>query len=397
MGAREREIRPEWLPRGVRVAGVHCGVKAATQARDLALFVSDGPAVAVGTFTTNRVVAAPVVRTRALVPTDAARAVVVNSGNANACTGEQGMKDAEAMARMTAARIGCAPEQVLVCSTGLIGVPLPMQAIERGIDEAARQLDDSVQSWRDAARAILTTDTTTKVAASGGEGPRVFGLAKGAGMIAPRMATMLAFLFTDARVRDPERLQKVLQAVVSETFNCITVDGHTSTNDTVLLLATGASEQEVDAEALSCGLLTVCTELARQIVADGEGATKLVTVCVEGADSSRDALLAARAIAESLLVKTAIYGCDPNWGRIVSAAGYSGASFQPELVSVRINGVVVYDRGRPVPFDRRALSEAMRQSKEITLQVHLGGGSQRCTFWTCDLTEAYVRFNAEYS
>ncbi len=396
MAVKEREIRPEWLPSGFRVAGVHCGVKVATHAKDLALFVSDGPAVAAGTFTTNLVAAAPVCRTRTLVPAATVRAVVVNSGNANACTGEQGVRDAHAMAEHVAERIGCAPEQVLVCSTGLIGVPLPMEAIARGIRDAAEQLSDSVDAWRDAARAILTTDTTTKVAVSTTT-PRVFGLAKGAGMIAPRMATMLAFLFTDVAVTDPAGLQRVLRGVVSETFNCISVDGHTSTNDSVIMLASGASKQQADPETLSCALMEVCRDLARQIVADGEGATKLVTIEVEGADSYRDARLAARAMADSVLVKTALYGGDPNWGRIVSAAGYSGASFDPQRVTVAINGVVVYERGTPVPFDRSALSEAMRQAKEIQLRLDLGAGEQRCTFWTCDLTEAYVRFNAEYS
>ncbi len=394
-------VDPSFLPTGFRCCGIRCGIKISATARDLALFVSDQNACAAGTFTTNRVVAAPVVLCRERVPAPDIRAVLVNSGNANACTGPAGLEDAATMAHRTAVRLGCRPEQVLVCSTGVIGVRLPLDTVLRGIEQATKELGSTAEHWTNAAHAILTTDTTTKVAArsleAGGKSCRILAIAKGAGMIAPRMATMLAFLFTDAVVDNPVWLAEVLRRTVDRTFNCLSVDGHTSTNDSVLLLANGASRCRPDAETLEQKLGEVCEELARAIAADGEGARHLVVIRVEGAASFEDARAIARAIADSPLVKTAVYGADPNWGRIISAAGYSGAPFDERTTSLWINDTLVYRNGQPAAFDRSELSKQMKAAREVVLRLTVGTGPAGCLFWSCDLTEEYVRFNASYT
>lgn len=389
------------VPDGFLASGVRCGIKVSAASRDVALFVAEKPSPGVGVFTTNRVVAAPVTLTRQRVPSRGIRAVVVNSGNANACTGPAGLSDATRMAAITADLLRCDAEQVLVCSTGIIGVPLPMDRIEQGIRDAHRNLGRDEEHWTAAAHAILTTDTCTKVAfhalPSLDGTCRILGIAKGAGMIAPRMATMLAFLFTDAYIPELSWLDETLRAVADRTFNCLSVDGHTSTNDTVLLLASGASGVTPDPRAFRDGLERVCQELARAIASDGEGAKHLVVIQVEGADSFENARRIARAIADSPLVKTAIYGADPNWGRIVSAAGYAGAPFDQEAVHLWIQDVPVFAGGQPVPFDHAALTKTMQSEHEILIRIRVGDAGASCTFWTCDLTEEYVRFNASYT
>jgi glutamate N-acetyltransferase/amino-acid N-acetyltransferase len=329
-----------------------------------------------------------------------AQAIIVNAGCANACTGEQGASDAYEMASQTAALLGCSSEEVLVASTGVIGVNLPMDQVRSGIAQAvgARTADGGDR----ASLAIMTTDPFPKARAiectlSGGRVFRVGGIAKGSGMIEPRMATMLAFLTTDAEI-EPDLLQRALASAVTLTFNAITVDGECSTNDCVFALASGASGtaiREADFDDFVAALIDVSGFLAREIVRGGEGATKLVAVTVTGAGTGDDAWLAARTIANSPLVKTAIHGGDPNWGRLVAAAGRSGAQFELERTSVSIGGVEVFVKGRP--HDERADQAAVvLQQKEIAITIDLGLGAGSATIWTCDFSAEYVRINGEY-
>ena len=388
-------------PRGFRAAGLHCGIKANGK-YDLALLVSDTPASAAGLFTTNLAQAAPVLVSQEHLATShgVARAVITNSGCANACTGPQGLLDAREMTVLTAAATGCAPHDVLVASTGVIGVNLKMAAVRGGIPQAAAAL--SAAGHADAAQAIMTTDpfpkaTAVEVVTLAGTF-RVGGMAKGSGMIEPRMATMLGYLTTDAAV-DPVRLRRVLVEACRLTFNAITVDGEPSTNDCVFALANGASGVAIDdvLEAALCeGFRAVAKELALGIVRGGEGATKLVAITVTGAATDADAWLAARALANSLLVKTAIHGADPNWGRLVAAAGRSGAHFVLDAARVRIGTLVLFEGGRP--FDERARDAATYlQGSDLTIDVDLGaGGAHTATVWTCDLSKMYVQINAEY-
>ena len=388
-------------PRGFRAAGLHCGIKANGK-YDLALLVSDTPASAAGLFTTNLAQAAPVLVSQEHLATShgVARAVITNSGCANACTGPQGLLDAREMTVLTAAATGCAPHDVLVASTGVIGVNLKMAAVRGGIPQAAAAL--SAAGHADAAQAIMTTDpfpkaTAVEVVTLAGTF-RVGGMAKGSGMIEPRMATMLGYLTTDAAV-DPVRLRRVLVEACRLTFNAITVDGEPSTNDCVFALANGASGVAIDdvLEAALCeGFRAVAKELALGIVRGGEGATKLVSITVTGAATDADAWLAARALANSLLVKTAIHGADPNWGRLVAAAGRSGAHFVLDAARVRIGTLVLFEGGRP--FDERARDAATYlQGSDLTIDVDLGaGGAHTATVWTCDLSKMYVQINAEY-
>jgi len=388
-------------PQRFRAAGVTAGIKP-SGSPDLALVVSDAPATAAGVFTTNRVQAAPVVVSREHLAAGRARAIVCNSGNANCFTGSQGLANARRMAAVAAEALGVAPQEVLVASTGVIGVPLPIERIDAGIVAAAAAL--SPDGGPAAARAIMTTDTRPKqiaVAIPTPEGEiRIGGIAKGVGMIAPAMATMLAFLTTDAGVAS-EPLQALLAEVVERSFNAITVDGDTSTNDTVFLLANGASGVTLGPgsaawEAFAAGLVQVCQSLARELVRDGEGATKLIEVRVTGARTEAEARQAAHAIANSPLVKTAFFGNDPNWGRIVMAAGKSGADLAPERLRLAIAGVPVVRDGEPLPFDRDAVRAAMCRP-ETDLELDLGVGQASATVWTCDLTYDYVRINAEYT
>lgn len=394
---------PIVVPKGFRAAGVKSGVKP-SGALDLALLVADGPRSAAGTFTTNRVCAAPVRWSRPLVPSDDIRAVVINSGNANAATGEVGEANARRTAELCAELVGCEPRQVLIASTGVIGHQLPMDRIEAGVKSAFDQLSADPASFDAASKAILTTDTRPKVVSlSHGEGEGAFsvlGIAKGAAMIGPRMATMLAFLLTDAPVRANE-LQPILSEAVEESFNCVSVEGHTSTNDTVILLGGGSPARPSlggdDLKAFADMVRSACQSLGREMAADGEGATHLITIDVEGCANRDEARSLARAVADSPLVKTAIHGADPNWGRIVSAAGYAGVPFEESQLSLWINGVSVYAQGAPTDFDDAALSANLRANRDVSLRLQFERGDASIRFWTCDLTAEYIRLNADYT
>lgn len=379
-------------PLGFLAAGVAAGIKASGK-RDLALVVSQKPAAVAGVFTTNLAAAAPVQVCRERISRGTAQAVIVNAGCANACTGQRGMQDALAMADAAAARIDVDPELVLVCSTGLIGSYLPMEKVLRGIEELAGLLsrDDSSP-----ARAIMTTDTVEKTCAlEHSDGWRIGGMAKGAAMIAPSMATMLAFITTDARV-DARVLQVWLKEAVDVTFNAITIDGDTSTNDSVLVFANGDSEVEPAAEDFFPALLSVCRTLAEKIVADGEGATKFVRVRARGASSEDDARRAARAIAESTLVKTALFGQDPNWGRVVAAVGKTGVAADYSKMSVTMNGLSVLHEGVPASAGVKAQAKAGLADPEITLVCDLYAGDFSAEILTTDLSTEYVMLNSEY-
>lgn len=391
------------LPRGFRLSGVYAGMKRNPDKLDVSLIVSDRPATAAGVYTQNLVFAAPVKYDRARTPCADVCAVVINSGNANACTGDRGDRDAARMAELAAAACGAAGEPVLVMSTGIIGEFLPMEKIATGIAAAAERLAADDASMVAAARGMLTTDTRHKLAGRtlqiGGREVRVMGMAKGAAMIGPRMATMLGLILTDAPL-SPAVAQQALLAAVADSFNCISVDGHTSTNDTVLLLANGAAGGEMPAGAdlaqFQTALGEVCMELARAIPADGEGATHLVTIDVRGCDSREAAHRIAKTIAESPLVKTAVAGADPNWGRIVSAAGYAGVAFDPAGVTLHVNGNRLYQAGSPVAFDAERVSRSIRDQYETMIELDFSEGQAAVRFWTTDLTAEYVRLNADY-
>ncbi|MCE2542791.1 MAG: bifunctional glutamate N-acetyltransferase/amino-acid acetyltransferase ArgJ [Acidobacteria bacterium] len=385
---------------GFRAAAVSCGLKA--DALDLALIVADEAASAAAVFTTNLVVAAPVlVAKRHLAESGGtARAVVVNSGCANACTGVEGMVAADAMATAVSQAIGCRTEHVLIASTGVIGLHLDSTKIARGVADAAIRLGRDTHTA--AAEAIMTTDIAPKEAAVRVDTPTgsfaVGGMVKGAGMIEPNMATMLGFLTTDAAV-EPDRLRRALSEAVDDTFNAITVDGECSTNDAVFLLASGASGVTIDEAAHAAfvdALREVCGTLAREIVRGGEGATKLVAVRVTGGGSDADARRAARAIANSLLVKTALNGGDPNWGRLLAVAGRAGVAVEPARAQVRIGPAVLF-ADDTVFADREPAAAAHLAGDEVEVQVDLGtDGDRAATVWTCDLSAQYVRINADY-
>jgi glutamate N-acetyltransferase/amino-acid N-acetyltransferase len=399
-------------PQGFRAAGVSAGIKrqgarpdanTAQEAGplDLALLVSDAPAAVAAVFTTNLAQAAPILvsRDHLVRSGGVARAVIVNSGCANACTGEAGMRVARGMAEATAALVGCPAEEVLVASTGVIGVSLDLDKIQRALPAAVEALNADHGAL--AARAIMTTDPFPKEAAArvtiGGRDAAIGAMAKGSGMIEPNMATMLAFVTTDAGVPRP-LLDRALREAVHDTFNAITVDGECSTNDCVMLLANGASGVEIDEssyDAFAYALRTVCLRLALEIVRGGEGATKLVTVAVTGAASPEEARRAAKAIANSPLVKTAIHGGDPNWGRLIAVAGRAGVAFDLSRAAVTIGPIVLFKDGRP--YDEAAPEAAgYLANSDVMVSVDLGSGSSRSTVWTCDLTAEYVRINADY-
>jgi len=377
------------------VAGsMACGIKLSGKP-DLVLVASEAPATVAGVFTTNRVKAAPVLLCQRRVAGGRARAVVINSGNANACTGEAGMRAAERMAAAAARRLDLAADEALVLSTGVIGVPLPVDKIEAALPGLAL----SPEGGAEAARAIMTTDTRPKTAAMelevDGRVVRVGGMAKGSGMIHPQMATMLAVITTDADVPSYD-LQRHLTDAVGGSFNRIDVDGDMSTNDTVLLFANGASGVSLPDELFAAALAAVCVSLARQVAADGEGATKLLEITVTGAVSVEDAERAARAITRSNLVKAAMYGNDPNWGRILCAAGYSGALLDPAKARLTLQGTALYADGLPLPFDAAAVSADLR-APEVSVRLDLGVGDAQATAWGCDLTPEYVHINADYT
>ncbi|MEM7413824.1 MAG: bifunctional glutamate N-acetyltransferase/amino-acid acetyltransferase ArgJ [Myxococcota bacterium] len=387
---------------GFRAAGVHCGIKA--QGHDLALIAADASAAVAGVFTRSTVVGAPVEWSRAQVRSGRTRGVIVNSGISNVAMGARGRRDARRMAGFAADPLGAKPEDVLVASTGVIGEPLPMTKIRTGARAAYDAL--APNGFGDAARAIMTTDTVPKLARQrirfGGRTITVAGIAKGAGMIEPNMATMLAFLVTDADVA-PAFLRRVLKQSSDQSFNRLSVDGEGSTSDSVLLLASGAAGNPTlragrpGAARFQAAVEAVSTDLARQLARDGEGATKLVDVRVSGARSHRDAERAARRIANSVLVKTALFGGDPNWGRILQTIGAARVPLRLERTRVRLGGVVVFRNGGSAgPAARRRAEKAIR-APEVAIEVELGLGKGQSQLWTCDLTYDYVRINAEYT
>ncbi|HEV2971241.1 MAG TPA: bifunctional glutamate N-acetyltransferase/amino-acid acetyltransferase ArgJ [Pirellulales bacterium] len=391
------------IPLGFRLGGVHCGLKRNTTRQDLSLVVSYHPAVAAGVYTQNLVFAAPVALDRSRTPGSGFRAVVINSGNANACTGERGLADAREMARLAAAACDATGEQALVMSTGIIGEYLPMEKIAAGIAIVADQLGTGEESLVAAARGMMTTDTVHKLAGRtlslGGRTIRITGMAKGAAMIGPRMGTMLGLILSDAPLT-AAAAQQSLSAVVDDTFNCISVEGHMSTNDTVLLVANGAAGGSPlagsDLAAFQEELHAVAAELARSIPADGEGATHLVLIEVSGCATREAARQIAKTVADSALVKTAIAGADPNWGRIVSAAGYAGVAFDPLEVELNLNGFLLYRGGAPTPFDAAAVSASIRAERDTIITLRFSEGDARVRFWTTDLTAEYIRLNADY-
>lgn len=391
-------------PRGWRAGVAACGIKYANR-DDLALLVSDYPATAAAVFTTNVVKAAPVRYDMALMAQGHdLRAVVINAGNANACTGSDGDAAAAAMAQAVEQALDLPPQSVFVMSTGTIGVPMPVEKIVRGIAVAASHL--SQDHGPAAARAIMTTDTRPKYCAVAvtlpdGQVITIGGMAKGAGMIHPNMATMLAVVTTDATVPRAV-LDQALRRVLEVSFNSISIDGDTSTNDTLLVMANGASPAppitDLDSPAGSAfyaGLVAVCQHLAHAIVRDGEGATRFVTITVRGAVNDAEAKVAAMTIARSPLVKTALFGADPNWGRVLCAIGYSGATVDPDRVVLSFGGMRVLENGLPLPFDEKAAHQLL-DVPEITIDADLGLGDGQATVWTCDFSYDYVRINAEY-
>lgn len=389
------EIGDAAWPAGFRFAAGHCGIK--RKAPDLMLATAAKAVSAAAVFTTNRLQAPPVRLSRAHLAASGgrARALLVNSGNANCATGAVGERAARAMAARTARLLRCPVEEVMVCSTGVIGRPLPVEKILAALP-AWTQKDDGALA---AAQAILTTDTCAKLAAAafrdGARQYRVAGFAKGSGMIHPRMATMLGFLFTDAPLT-PRACERALRQAVERSFHRITVDGDTSTNDTAALFASGAGQLSAAGQRrFQAALEEVAQSLARQIVLDGEGASHFVTVRVEGARNPSDADRAARAIAHSPLVKTALAGADANWGRVLAAAGYSGAQFDAERAEIWFSRLPVYRKGRALPFDEAEAKRRLDQP-EVEVRIHLHAGTAETWMWTCDLTEGYIKINGSY-
>src|SRR5579872_1172237 len=389
----------EWhLARGYRYAGIVSGLRTEPDRRDLAVIVSDRPAAAAGVFTQNRVCAAPVQVCRGRLPRADARAIVICSGNANACTGDQGLADARRMAELASIELSCSHEQVLVASTGVIGRSLPMPILEAGIPKATREATHGRAAMSDAAHAILTTDTGIKIATRSFPEFTVTAFAKGAAMIGPNLATMLGFILTDAAVAEND-LHHILAVAAERSFNCISVEGHTSTNDTVLLLANGEGPKLAGHElgVFQDAITSVSVELARKIAIDAEGAEHLITIDVAGCRTDLEARQIAKTIAESALVKSAIYGADPNWGRVVSAAGYSGVLFEEKELSFWMGDMLLYKNGTPVLFDAAAASSYLKHNREVHFKLRFTIGSGRCTFYTCDLTPEYVRLNSDYT
>lgn len=390
------------IPSGFRLAAMAAGLKK-SQKPDLSLILSDQPATCAGVFTRNKVVAAPVVLTRERVASGSCKALLVNSGNANACTGERGLTDATRCGDLVADQLNISADMVAVSSTGVIGQYLPMEKFEAAIPRLCRMLGEA--DGEAVARAMMTTDQFPKMstfqAEIDGVGYSLLGLAKGAGMIHPDMATMLAFILTDATV-DRETMQEMLQRVTGTTFNAITVDRDTSTNDMVLVLANGAagnkkiSSGSPEATVFEQGLHQVMLDLAKMIVRDGEGATKLVEVKVTGARDPSDARLAAECVATSNLVKTAFFGADANWGRIIAAVGYSGADVDQDLVSICFDDAQVVENGLWTGAEQEALATKVLQKPEFVVTVDLGLGQGEFSYYTSDLTYDYVKINADY-
>jgi len=391
-------------PKGFRAAGTTAGLKVSGRP-DLALIVSEVPCAAAAMFTRNRFPGAPVVVSRAHLAKAGRRmrAVVVNSGQANACTGPPGDEVARGMCEAAARIVGCRAEEVIVSSTGVIGRAPDLAKIESALPGLAANA--SPGGWASAAQGIMTTDTVPKLASReirlGNDTVRILGIAKGSGMIHPSMATMLAFIATDARVNVPI-LRKAVRAAVERSFHCVTVDGDTSTSDMVVVLANGAAQARPmkvgtpEFDQFQSALTEVCAELARSVARDGEGATRLVTIHVTGARTEADGRSAAMALARSNLVKCALFGRDPNWGRLACAVGNSSAAYNPEEVVIRIGETRVFDQGRPATFDESVVHRYLDENQEIEIGVDLKAGDATASVWTCDLTYDYVKINAEY-
>lgn len=386
--------------KGFTAQGIHCGIKKSN--KDLALIYSEQPCVAAGVFTLNKAQAAPVVISKKIVDAQSTvKAILVNSGVANACTGEDGFNDAIELQSFCAEQLGVNTDEVLVSSTGVIGKRIPKEKMKNGIEKIVKQLQ--IEGGSNAAEAIMTTDTKKKsfaykVDLSGGA-ITIGAICKGSGMIMPNMATMLAFITTDAMI-EKKLIQKMLTDATNISFNKISVDGETSTNDMVILLSNGLSgikvfENSDDYQTLQHALNDICVEMAKSIVWDGEGATKLITINVTGAHSKVDADLVGKTIANSPLVKTAIYGQDANWGRILSAAGMSGADIDPTKMSIKFNDLSILEPNYNITLDEEKASQVL-SLREISLNINLNGGSYSSTWWTCDFSEQYVKINAHY-
>ena len=387
--------------KGYKASGIKAGIKKSGKL-DMAVITSDVMADAAGVFTTNLVAAAPVLVSRKVAKAGKAKAVVVNSGCANACTGDQGLTDANEMAKLTAQELSVKQDEVFVSSTGIIGVNLPMDKIASGIKQAVQALDYNGSD--EASKAIMTTDIYNKTVAYefelGGKTVKIGGIAKGSGMIHPNMATMLCFVTTDAAI-EANLLQQALSKAINKSFNMISVDGDTSTNDMVTLLANGMAEnpkittENDDYKIFEEAVLTICTDLAKLVARDGEGATKFLQVNVTGAKTFEDGKKIAMSVAKSPLVKTAFFGQDPNWGRIICAVGYAGAEMVPEKTTVALGDIAVYKNGTGCKFDEEALKEIMAEH-DISVNIDLGLGDESATVWTCDLSYEYVKINGEY-
>lgn len=387
--------------KGFTAAGVKAGIKKSGNL-DVAVIYTKTQAVVAGTFTQNKVAAAPVYVSKEVVATGTAHAIVANAGCANACTGQQGLDDAHKMAQIAADELGVNANDVIVGSTGVIGVSLPMDKLEAGIKDAVANL--SADGSDNAGRAIITTDTHSKSVTCefelSGKTVRMGAIAKGSGMIRPNMATMLCYITTDIAI-DQALLQKAVSGCVEKSFNMISVDGDMSTNDMVIVLANGEAnnekitEENADYQIFFDKLMMLCTELAKQIAADGEGASKFLTINVKGAKSFADAKTVGMAIANSPLVKTAFFGEDPNWGRVICAVGYSGADMVPEKTVVKFGGITIFANGTGATYDEKALAHVMKE-KDIVIDIELNMGQEDATVWSCDLSYEYVKINGEY-
>jgi len=385
-------------PEGFQAGATGAGIKK-KDCLDLAILTSEAPCVAAGLFTANRIKAAPVILCQQRLRSGRAGAVVVNSDCANACTGEQGLADAAEMAELAAGVVGISPEDVLVASTGVIGQPLPMECLRVGIG----QISLSREGGHELARAIMTTDTVPKEAAVriDGGGVVIGGVAKGSGMIHPDLATLLCFLTTDARV-DPAFLESALRKAADVSFNMVSIDGDTSTNDTVLIMANGLARNELispgsrQAETFQQALDELCIHLAKSLARDGEGATKLIEVTVNGAPGLSEAKLAARTVASSPLVKSAVHGNDPNWGRVLAAVGRSGVAVAPEKIELYIGNICLVKDGCSSPFNEKEVVELLKGS-DVSITLNLNLGSAAATSWGCDLSEEYVTINSQYT
>ena len=389
------------FPKGFKAAGVKAGIKKSGNL-DLALIYTEKEAAVAGVFTQNAVAAAPVIVSREVVKGGKAHAIVANAGCANACTGETGLANARKMAALAAAEVGCASDEVLVGSTGIIGVNLPMDKLEAGIKAAAAELSED--GSKNAGNAIITTDTYSKACSCeveiGGQAVRFGAIAKGSGMIQPNMATMLCYITTDANISS-QLMQKALSEIVEVSFNMISVDGDMSTNDTVLVLANGASgaaeitDGSPEYDKFYATLKEICQELSKRIAADGEGATKFLTINVSGTKTFEDAKTVAMSIAKSPLVKTAFFGEDPNWGRVICAVGYAGIPMVPEKTVIKFGGVPVYANGLGAEFNEDDIHKVMAEH-DIVIDVEMGMGDAQATVWSCDFSYEYVKINGEY-